>query len=189
MEVYMGRDKINLSYRLGFNIARGIHFYLSRRPAWLYRFAERNNIGERWMKVCKICAAMLFIFFVTDIHRYGAWYNGGTTYIKPWWQLACVLLWVPMGLVMIKCFFTYLERFNTVLIFIPLLTSMFFIMFFAGASIVYMVEDGFCILHGYVFLPDRIFNEIMELSWITGIMMGLAGFIGVIKDNGFRLTL
>lgn len=185
----MNRDEISLSYRLGFNIARGIHFYLSRRPEWLYRFADRNNIGERWMKICKICFALLVIFFVTDIHRYGAWYSGGATYIKPWWQFACVLLWIPISFAVIKCFVYYLYSFKTILIMIPLMPMMTFVIFFIAASISYIADDGFCILHGYIYLTDEEFDDVLTIATICGIVGGLGSAFAVFRDNGFRLTL
>jgi hypothetical protein len=188
-EAYMRGNNFSLSYRAGFNIAKGVHFYLSPRPAWLYRFAERNNIGNRWMKVCKICFAILVIFFITDIHRYGAWYSGGATYIKPWWQFACVLLWIPIAFAVIKCFAYYLESFKTILVMIPLMPLMMFVIFFIMVSITYIAEDTFCILHGYVYLPDEEFDDVLTIAAICGIITGLASAFAVFRDNGFRLEL
>jgi hypothetical protein len=189
MEVDMQEKTYSISFYIGYFIGLCVGYYLSPRPAGLYRFTDKKNISRRWMKICKICFALLFIFFITDIHRYGAWYSGDATYIKPWWQFACVLLWLPIAFAVIKCFIYYLDTVNTILVMIPLMPLLMFVIFFLMVSITYIAEDAFCILHGYIYLPDDKFDEVLTIAEICGIVVGLASAFAIFRDNGFRLAI
>lgn len=145
-------------------MARGVYYYMTENPAWLYAFAARSGIGSRLVRYCKFSASALLLFFVTDIHRYGAWYSGGATYIKPWWQYACILLWLPVLLFVIRCVFGFLDRCGSLLLMIPAWFTVIFTMCFLGACIVCMVDEGFYIFHGYVFLRGYQVAEILEGS-------------------------
>jgi len=161
----------------GFYLAKGVYFWFSRRPARLYRFTERCNIGERWMKACKFSAAALIILFITDIHRYGAWYSGGATYIMPWWQLVYILLWLPIVLAVFKCFFHFLLKNESLLVWIPAGAVIMYGVIFLIVSAACVIDDGFRIMHGYIYITEWEMTEIFE---ITNVLSGVIAAICVI---------
>jgi hypothetical protein len=72
-----------IGYRLGFYIAQGFHYLFSRKPVWLYEITDKYNVSQPVMIIAKSCTVILIFFFVTDIHRYGAWYFGNASYSSP----------------------------------------------------------------------------------------------------------
>lgn len=57
---------------------------------WLYDVGQGKHSG--FNKFVKYDCYALLIMFITDIHRYGAWYTGNASYIKyPWhWIIAAI---------------------------------------------------------------------------------------------------
>lgn len=176
------RSRKSLSELAGFYMAKGIYCWMTVNPAWLLVFAERFGIGSRLLKCCRMSAAVLFLFLVTDIHRYGAWYTGGATYIKPWWQYAYVLLWVPFALVIIRCIIEFLDRHQNMLLLVPAAFAVIFTICFAAVCVACMVYEGFYIFHGYVFLRGRQLEEILELSIAVSAMFTIPEAVAAARD-------
>lgn len=178
----MIRDDKSLSYRAGYIAGKCVRIYFSRRPAWLYNFANKYGIGERWVKVCKFCFAVLFLFFVTDMHRYGAWYTGGATFIKPWWQFAYILLWVPVVTAVLLGIFTWLCSSEVEFIILIAILAMNYIILFIIILAVYMAEDEFMLTHGYLYLRQGKIYEVLEITFIISTVIGATYIWGFIRD-------
>jgi len=166
----------------GFYLAKGVHYWFSRWPARLYRFADRCNIGVKWMTVCKGSAAVLIILFITDIHRYGAWYSGGATYIMPWWQLVYILLWTPIVLAILKCFFHFLLKNESLLVWIPMGAVIMYGAIFLIVSAACVINDGFRIMHGYIYLTSWEMEEIFNVTTILSILIVVLTVFQLIRD-------
>lgn len=177
----------SLSERAGFYLAKGIYYYMSRKPDRLYEFAAKFNISDRLIKTCKICAALLVFFFVSDIHRYGAWYTGGSTYIKPYWLYAYILIWLPPAFAALKCVFTILEKYESMILWAPVLFIMLSAVFFIGTCIVCMADEGFYILSGYFFLRESQLQEILECSLVFSALLMVIIVISYIKERIYEL--
>ena len=65
---------------------------VTRALLFIYNLANSQLLR----KITLACVAALLLLFVSDIHRYGAWYNGGATYIKPYWIYLVIALWIPI---------------------------------------------------------------------------------------------
>lgn len=179
----------SLSFRGGFFIGRALRFYFFASPQQLYDAAAEHGVGRRVLKVCRFCGAVLFLFFITDIHRYGAWYTGGATYIKPWWIFGCILLWLPIALALLLCAINYLERINTLLAVILLLPVVMFALVFTVTSSAYMVEEGYALFNGYIFFHEGAVDEIFEVSAVISLILSLSGWVDAFRESGFSFTL
>jgi len=89
-----------------FNLNRKFQPVLSLRIALkLSSWADNISLKNRAIT----SAAILLFLFVTDLHRYGAWYFGNATYIKPYWFQFVCLLWGFIGLYLLSKIMRWLE--------------------------------------------------------------------------------
>lgn len=179
--------KNSLSERAGFYMAKGVDYYLTDNPGWICTFASRFGIGSRLVRYCKISVVLLLFFSVTDIHRYGAWYMGNATYIKPYWQYVIVLLWLPLLTAIFKSFFSFIADYESMLILIPVCSAVIFAVLFIGACLVCMVDEGFYITRGYFFLRGEQLYEIFTGSLTVSIALSIIIFIDILREWWYGL--
>lgn len=170
----------------GYYIAKVWHIYMSPLPACLYSVADDCRVSRGRMKTCKICAAVIVLLLVTDMHRYGAWYSGGATYIKPWWQFAYIILWMPIASAALKCVFMKMNKSESTLLWLPVFCVITFTLFFILVWAFYLYDNPFCIMHGYIFIYNRQIDNAAETSmWLT-IFVFVMGLIDILNEKADR---
>ena len=129
------------------------------------RYADILNINKGLRKACKYSGAILFFLFITDIHRYGAWYTDNAVFYKyEWFVLVIIVLWVPFIIVLMIHIFRYIENKHNVILDIIAATVTSYFVWFLILSFYLLPDDKDWLNKGRGYLTIR---DVDETFWVV----------------------